>query len=163
MRSESWDILTGRYTILKDYVSVIRPKVGVSAVFRFETEPGRQAQVDWADLGFVELDGTKRRLYCFTMILGYSRAGYAEFTLSTDASSLIRCHLNAFEYFGGCPEEILYDNMKQVVVKRALRTGESEWNTLFKDFYEYYGFIPRLCRPYRPQTKGKIENTVKVC
>lgn len=74
---------------------------------------------------------------------------------------MIKCHLNAFQYFGGYPREILYDNMKQVVVKRALKTSESEWNVLFKDFYEYYGFTPRLCRPYRPQTKGKIENTVK--
>jgi hypothetical protein len=51
--------------------------------------------------------------------------------------------------------------MKQVVVKRALKPSESEWNVLYWDFCEYYGFIPRLCRPYRPQTKGKIENVVK--
>ncbi len=59
------------------------------------------------------------------------------------------------------PQEILYDNMKQVVINRALKASESEWNALFKDFYEYYGFTPRLCRPYRPQTKGKIESVVK--
>jgi hypothetical protein len=68
--------------------------------------------------------------------------------------------LNAFEYFGGFTQEILYDNMKQVVIKRALKSSDSEWNSQFEDFFKCFGFIPRLCRPYRPQTKGKIENTV---
>jgi len=73
---------------------------------------------------------------------------------------LIKCHVNAFRYFGGYTKEILYDNMKQVVIARALKSTDSEWNTKFEDFFKHYGFIPRLCRPYRPQTKGKIENTV---
>jgi hypothetical protein len=68
--------------------------------------------------------------------------------------------LNAFEYFGGFTQEILYDNMKQVVIKRALKSSDSKWNSQFEDFFKCFGFIPRLCRPYRPQTKGKIENTV---
>jgi len=94
------------------------------------------------------------------MILGYSRMRYVEFTLSTDTSTLLQCHLSAFQYFGGCTQEILYDNMKQVVIKRALKSSDSEWNLQFEDFFKYYGFIPRLCRPYRPQTKGKIESTI---
>ena len=111
-------------------------------------------------LGKVEVDGKIKKLFFFSMILGYSRMRYVEFTLSTDTSTLIQCHLNAFQYFGGCTQEILYDNMKQVVIKRALKSSDSEWNSLFEDFFKYYGFIPRLCRPYRPQTKGKIENTI---
>jgi hypothetical protein len=94
------------------------------------------------------------------MVLGYSRMRYVEFTLSTDTPTLIQSHLNAFQYFGGCTQEILYDNMKQVVIKRALKSSDSEWNSMFEDFSKHYGFIPRLCRPYRPQTKGKIENTI---
>lgn len=152
---------SGGYTIVKDFIRTVRPKLGVPAVLRFETSPGLQAQVDWAELARIEMDGSLRKLYCFTMILGYSRTRYAELTLSIDTPTLIRCHLNAFEYFGGIPEEILYDNMKQVVIKRALQPRDSEWNGLFRDFFEYHGFVPRLCRPYRPQTKGKIESTVK--
>src|SRR5690606_26878908 len=110
--------------------------------------------------GYVEIDGTQRKLYCFTMILGYSRMRYAEFTLQVDVHTLIRCHLNAFQYFGGYPQEILYDNMKQIVLKRGLKSSDSDWNSKFEDFFTHYGFVPRLCRPYRPQTKGKIENTV---
>jgi len=150
----------GKYTIVKDYVRETRPKVGVPAVYRYETKPGVQAQVDWAECGYVEIDGTQRKLYCFTMVLGYSRMRYAEFTLRIDVHTLIRCHLNAFQYFGGYPQEILYDNMKQIVLKRGLKSSDSDWNSKFEDFFTHYGFVPRLCRPYRPQTKGKIENTV---
>src|SRR3989337_3141585 len=68
--------------------------------------------------------------------------------------------MNAFRYFGGYTKEILYDNMKQVVMKRALISTESDWNSKFEDFFKHYGLLPHLCRPYRPQTKGKIENNV---
>src|SRR5664280_433246 len=138
----------------------VRPKQGVPAVLRYETKPGIQAQVDWGELGTIEVDGKLKKLFCFNMILGYSRMRCVEFTLSMDTPTLIQCHLNAFEYFGGYTQEILYDNMKQVVIKRALKVSDSEWNSQYEDFFRHYGFIPRLCRPYRPQTKGKIENTV---
>jgi len=90
----------------------------------------------------------------------YSRMRYIEYTLSIDVYTLIQCHLNAFRYFGGYTKEILYDNMKQIVIARALKSSDSEWNTKYEDFFRHYGFIPRLCRPYRAQTKGKIENNV---
>jgi transposase len=151
---------TGKYTIVKDFVREIRPQLGVSAIYRYETKPGKQAQVDWGECGYIEIDEKTLKLYCFTMVLGYSRMRYAEFTLSIDATTLIQCHLNAFNYFGGYPEEILYDNMKQVVLKRASKSTDSEWNPVFEQFFMHFGFIPRLCRPYRPQTKGKIESTV---
>lgn len=151
---------TGKYTIVKDYVREARPKVGVPAVYRYETKPGVQAQVDWAECGYIDIDGSRRKLYCFTMVLGYSRMRYAEFTLRIDVHTLIQCHINAFQYFGGYAHEILYDNMKQIVLKRGLKSSESDWNPKFEDFFTHYGFVPRLCRPYRPQTKGKIERTV---
>jgi len=151
---------TGKYTIVKDFIRKVRPTSGVPAVYRFETEPGKQAQVDWSECGRIEIDGKIQKLYCFNMVLGYSRMTYAEFTLSIDATTLIQCHLNAFSFFQGYPEEILYDNMKQIVIKRAIKSSETDWNSQFEQFFRHYGFIPRLHRPYRPQTKGKIENTV---
>jgi transposase len=151
---------TGKYTIVKDFVRKVRPKSGVCAIYRYETRPGKQGQVDWGECGYIEIDDKTLKLYCFTIVLGYSRMRYAEFTLSIDAATLIQCHLNAFNYFGGYPEEILYDNMKQVVLRRASKPANSEWNPEFEQFFRHFGFIPRLCRPYRPQTKGKIENTV---
>ena len=94
------------------------------------------------------------------MILGYSRMRYIEFVSDMSTSTLIRCHINAFRYFGGYPQEILYDNMKQVVIKRLLKQSESELNKQFEDFAGFYGYKPILCRPYRGQTKGKVERTV---
>ena len=151
---------TGKYTIVKDFIRKVRPEYGVVAVLRYETKPGVQSQVDWSEFGRIEIDGKTKKLYCFNMILGYSRMRYIEFTLNIDVTTLIKCHLNAFRYFGGCTDEILYDNMKQVVIHRALKSPDSTWHSKFEDFYKYCGFIPRLCRPYRPQTKGKIENTI---
>ncbi len=151
---------TGKCTIVKDFVRKVRPEYGVQAVLRYETKPGVQAQVDWSEFGKVDIDGKTPKLYCFNMILGYSRMRYIEFTLSIDVYTLIQCHLNAFRYFGGYTEKILYDNMKQVVIRRAMISTESEWNSKFEDFVKHYGFLPHLCRPYRAQTKGKIENNV---
>ena len=150
----------GGKTIVKDFVQKVRPQNRINAILRYETKQGVQAQVDWGELGTIEIDGKVKKIFCFNMILGYSRMRYVECTLSIDTPTLIQCHMNAFGYFGGITQEILYDNMKQVVIKRALKSSESKWNPQFEDFFKCFGFIPRLCRPYRPQTKGKIENTV---
>lgn len=150
----------GKCTIVKDYIRSIRPQASVPAVLRYETKPGAQTQVDWGECGRIEDDGRVRKAYCFSTVLGYSRMRYVEFTLSTDVYTLIQCHLHAFEYFGGCTEEILYDNIKTVILKRALRAGDHQWNPKFEDFFRHHGFVPRLCKPYCPQTKGKVENSI---
>ena len=107
------------------------------------------------------MDGKRRKLYAFSMILGYSRMRYAEFTTDISTESVIKMHLNAFAFFGGFTDAILYDNLKQVVIDRKLKAPESRFNQKFMDFAEYYGIVIRLCYPYRPETKGKIENTIK--
>ena len=151
-----------KYTIVREYVSSKKTSLSERATIRFETIPGLQGQVDW---GFFENYKVKeneeyKKLYCFLMILGYSRTRYIEFVTDMTTSTLIRCHISAFRYYGGYPEEILYDNMKQVVVKRLLKQEDSELNRQFEDFAGFYGFKPILCRPYRGQTKGKVERTV---
>lgn len=151
------------YTIVKDYVSSKKKDLNSKATIRFETVPGLQGQVDW---GFFENyrvyeDGEYQKLYRFLMILGYSRNRYIEFVTDMSTETLIQCHINAFHFFGGYPKEILYDNMKQVVIKRLLKQSESEMNPKFMDFAGFYGFKPILCRPYRGQTKGKVERTVR--
>jgi len=151
-----------KYTIVREYVSSKKTDLNNKATVRFETMPGLQAQVDWAyfeNYRVVE-NGVSKKLYCFLMILGYSRMRYIEFVKDMSTTTLIRCHINAFRYFGGYPEEILYDNMKQVVVKRLLKQKDSTLNSQFEDFAGFYGFKPILCRPYRGQTKGKVERTV---
>lgn len=151
---------TGRYSTVKNYIYTIRPKLRGQAVLRYETKPGVQSQVDWAECYHIDEDGQTRKVYCFSMILGYSRMRFVVFTFSIDVYTFIQCHLRAFEYFGGYTQEILYDNIKQIIVKRAIKPKDHTWNAKFEDFFNYYGFIPRLCKPCNPQTKGKIENSI---
>lgn len=152
-----------QYTIVRQYVATRKADLNEKATVRFETMPGLQGQVDW---GFFENykaleNGEYKKLYCFLMTLGYSRMRYIEFVTDMSTTTLIKCHINAFRYVGGYPQEILYDNMKQVVVKRMMKQSESELNKQFEDFAGFYGYKPILCRPYRGQTKGNVERTVR--
>ncbi len=151
---------TGKETILKDYLRGVRPNPVTLAEIRYETKPGVQAQVDWSDCIYVIPDGNRRKTYCFSMILGYSRMRYVEFCTTTDLNTFLKCHQNAFEYFGGVTQEVLYDNIKVVVMKRKYPSTASEFHSVFVDFRDHYGFIAYLCRPYRAKTKGKIERAI---
>jgi transposase len=150
----------GGYTILTDWLRPQRESARTVAVRRFETPIGHQAQVDWGHLGSIEIDGNARQLWGFTITLGYSRAMMAEAALDQTLGTLLRMHEEAFRQLGGVPEEILYDRMKTVWLRTDER-GEIVWHPVFLDFARYWGFRPRLCRPYRAQTKGKIESGVK--
>lgn len=126
-------------------------------MIRFETEPGFQAQVDWKECGYRFVDGKRRKLYAFVMTLGYSRMLFVRYTTDMKSATLLACHIKAFEYFGGIPEEILYDNMKTAFVF----DGEV-WRpaTRLAAFACHYRFIPRRCRVRRPETKGKVERSI---
>ena len=160
IREQGFD---GGHSIVREYVRNKKEQLDEKATMRFETMPGLQGQMDWAFFGdhTVLEDGKLKKQYCFLFILGYSRARYIEFVTDMSTNTLIRCHANAFRYCGGYPEEILYDNMKQVVIKRLLKQEDSTLNRQFEDFAGFYGFRPVLCRPYRGQTKGKVERTVQ--
>jgi len=142
----------GKLTILKDFLRTFRKKEE-KPIQRYETEPGEQMQVDW-----VVLRRGANPLSAFIGVLGHSRKSYTEFTQSEDELTLLRCHQNAFEYFGGVPKKVLYDNMKTVVIERdKYGKGNHGFQKTFLDFSKHYGFSPKLCHPYRPQTKGKVE------
>ena len=94
------------------------------------------------------------------MTMGCSRPCYMEMVSRADAAAFIQCHVNAFEYLYGMPWLCLYDKAKVV----TLRWDEEKhpiWNRRILDFALRVGFEVRLCRPYRAQTKGKIESGVK--
>ena len=151
----------GSYSLVKKHCRSLRKDRQILAVYRYETDPGKQSQVDFGEFGYINMDGKRRKLYAFSMILGYSRMRYVEFTTDISTRNVIRLHLNAFRFFGGYTDTILFDNMKQVVLERRIPSSESRFNAEFMNFAEYYGIIVRLCFPYRAQTKGKIENTIK--
>jgi transposase len=150
----------GGITILKDYLAPFRPpSVKMEpAVRRFETPPGRQAQMDWGFMNYKARNGQMRKVACFVMVLGHSRTRYIEFSRRCDSASLLRCMLNAFEYFGGVPEVVLTDRMKTVII--STDHGKPIWHEPFERFATDMRFIPKVCRPRRPQTKGKVERLV---
>jgi transposase len=149
----------GGVTLIREFLHPLRPAVPV-VTERFETEPGQQAQVDWAACGRIWYRDRLRSLSSFTMTLGYSLRQYLGFTVSEDMETFQRCHIDAFRYFCGVPSEILYDNLKTAVDHRG-PDGQVVWNKRFRDFADYYGFVPLACQPYRAQTKGKVENGIR--
>lgn len=151
---------SGSYSTVKQFIKPLRDsQVRLEKAYeRFETSPAKQAQVDWGT-SQVMIAGQPTRIQVFVMVLGYSRAIFAWFTTNQKFESLIEGHMRAFEWFGGISQEILYDNMKTVVDGR--NCGKVTLNKAFVDFADFQGFTPRLCEPYRPQTKGKVESGVK--
>jgi transposase len=147
----------GGLSILKEFTYPYRQRRR-EPVVRFETPPGRQAQADWSGLGRHLLGDGQRTPQLFVMVLGYSRTLYAEAVCRADLPSFLACHARAFAYFGGVPEEVLYDNAKVVVLER-LADGP-RYNPGLLDFAGRYSFAPRLCRPYRARTKGKVERSI---
>lgn len=150
----------GGVSLVKSFVQPHRAARTSQTTVRFETEPGQQAQVDWAYFGMIWHQGRQMRLYGFAMTLGWSRAMYLEFTVSSDTTWFLRCHLHAFRYLGGVPHEVLHDNLKSAVLNRD-NNGAIHWNPRYLDFANYYGFVPHACQPYRPQTKGKVERGIR--
>jgi transposase len=150
----------GKESKVREFVHERRPDKEPVGSVRFETAPGEQGQVDWGSFGFITHQGRTYRLYAFVMTLGWSRASYLRFTISSDTTWFIRCHLHAFAYLGGVPKRLLYDNLKSVVLRRDAE-DVIQWNPRFLDFADVAGFSPQACKPYRPQTKGKVENGVK--
>ena len=144
----------GGVAMLRRYLRTLRPHREPEPLIRFETEPGRQMQVDWIEFRRAKAN----RLAAFVATLGFSRSSYVEFVDNERLETLLGCHERALEFFGGVTLEILYDNMKTVVIDRdAYGEGKHRYQAAFLDFSRHYGFIPRLCRPYRARTKGKVE------
>lgn len=114
-------------------------------------------QVDWGELLY-EQDGQIRQLYRFTAVLGYSRMRFVCFSKRGDTPALIRCIMQACEYFEGRPTTILTDRMTSVLLQMDGKTPL--WNAQFADFLAAIGVTARVCRPYTPQTKGKIERRI---
>jgi transposase len=131
----------------------IRPRPKDEPLIRFETAPGEQMQVD-----FVVFRRGGQRLFAFVATLGYSRMSFVRFVEDESWPTLRACLEAAFGYFGGVPREVLFDNMKTVVLERnAYGRGRHRLHPGLLALSRDLGFAVRLCRPYRAKTKGKVE------
>jgi transposase len=147
----------GGYTQLKAFVRRVRPTPPAEPVVRFETPAGRQAQVDFARFRFAW--GVR---YALLVVLGYSRLLWCRFYPRQDMATLIDGLEEAFVYFGGVPQELRFDQMKAVITRDLrLEGGALVRNAEFLRFAAHWRFTPRACRPYRAQTKGKVERPVR--
>lgn len=148
----------GGSTTVKDFVREVRPMPAPIFERRFETPPGRQAQVDFAHFRvcFTDQPDRDRVIWLFSMVLGFSRYLFARFVPGQGLDEVVRGHLAAFAAFDGVPKEILYDRMKTAVTGDD-QDGAVIFNKMLVDLACHHGFTPRACRPYRAKTKGKVE------
>ena len=149
----------GGQTAVKDFLRTVRPSPAPGFEVRFETPPGRQAQVDFAHFRttFTDEPGPERVVWLFSLVLGHSRMLWGRFVLQQDMQTLLRCHAAAFEALGGTPVEILYDRMRTVFSREDPEAGHIVYNRTLLEFARHYGYLPKACRAYRAKTKGKVE------
>ena len=149
---------SGGYTAVTDFLRDERPRSAPGFEVRFETAPGEQGQVDFAQFQVVFADEptTPRIVWLFSMVLGFSRLIWARFVMHQDLPTVLRCHVAAFDALGGAPRELLYDRMKTAVIRDGERDG-IVYNRALIDLARHYGFHPKACQPYRAKTKGKVE------
>lgn len=153
----------GKYGIVNKYVSGMKKSIINNLTVRFETIKGYQSQVDWKEkLKLHDVNGNEYIVSIFLIVLGYSRYKYIELTFNQTQESLFKCLRNAFEYFGGVTEEILFDNMKTIVDHTKSTYTEIILNSKATQFAKDAGFEIVTCRPYRPRTKGKVETLAKI-
>jgi transposase len=154
IRSAGYD---GGYTQLKQYVRQIRPRSIEEAVQRFETPAGFQGQVDFATFNL-----PWGRRYALVVVLGYSRLLWLRFFPRQNMQALFCGLESAFAAFGGVPQELLFDQMRAVVIgDDRLSNGALVLNAEFLRFAAHWDFRPRACRPYRAKTKGKVERPIR--
>ena len=150
----------GSYETVKRFVRPLRAaeQAAERATVRFETPPGQQSQIDWGQAR-IHFRSRPVILHVFILTLGYSRRSFHEPCLGETLSQFLDAHERAFDYFGGHTREHLYDRPRTVCQLGG--DGRVVWNATFKQFADYWGFEPHLCRAYRAQTKGKVEAGVK--
>ena len=147
----------GGYGRVREYVGTARPRDPVEVAVRFETPPGRQGQVDF---GTFTLPWGRR--HALLVVLGYSRLLWLRFYARQTMNVLIDGLEGAFDRFGGVPRELLFDQMRSVVLSdERAGGGDLALNAEFLRFAAHWGFTVRSCRPYRAQTKGKVERPIR--
>ena len=149
----------GEVRTLRTYVAGVRPRAAREAYLRVSTLPGEQAQIDWAHVGKVRVQGGERPLWAFVMVLSWSRAMWGEFVFDMTVHSLRRSLARAAEYFGGNTRQWLFDNPKTVVLSRH---GDAvRFHPRLLDVSSHYCVSLRLCTVRKPNQKGRVERAIR--
>ena len=134
----------GSYSTLKSFLRELRPPLHAPFSQRFETPPGEQAQVDFAEfkVQFTDEPGVIRKVWLFSLVLGHSRWLWGRFESSQNLQTVVRCNISAFDAMGGAPEEILYDRIKTAVIGED-DAGIVTYNTSLVALLNHYGARPK--------------------
>lgn len=150
---------TGSYGSVIRFIHSLAPAVA-DAVVRIETEPGRQAQVDFGSVGKMwdPVRKLMRAAYCFVMTLCWSRHMFVRFVFDQRIPTWLECHSLGFEFFGGVVGEVVIDNLKAAILQARL--DDPKLSEPYARFAQLYGFLVHPCRPRTPEHKGKVESGV---
>jgi transposase len=137
----------------------LRPAPPSAAYLRLATLPGEVAQVDWGSFGAIRIGRGTRPLSAFVLVLGYSRAIHAVFTLDQTLESFLRGHVEAFQTWPGVARTLVYDNLRSAVLERA---GTAiRFHPRLLELAGHYHFAPRPCTQGRGNEKGKVERQIQ--
>ena len=137
----------------------LRPQATTHVYRRVVTLAGEQAQVDWGTFGTVRIGHGTRAVSGFVMVLGYSRALFALFTLDQTLESFLRGHVAAFEALGGSARTLVYDNLRSAVLDR--RGTAIQFHPRLLELAGHYHFAPRPCTPARGNENAYAERFVR--
>ena len=152
---------------VRTYVKELRenyhiPKVLHTRTFEsiIDLPMGKQMQVDFGELKVKSSEGAFVKLYAIAFVLSHSRYKYIEWQIRPFTTrDVLRGHENAFEYYGGITEEIVYDQDKLIAV------SENGGDIIFTEEFQAYktnrNFRVYLCKKADPESKGKVESVVK--
>jgi transposase len=149
---------TGSVVQLRRVVHTLRPTATPTVYRRLTTLMGEEAQVDWGAFGSIRIGHGVRPLSGFVMVLSYSRAVWALFTLDQTLESFLRGHVEAFEAWPGVARTLVYDNLRSAVLER--QGSAIRFHPRLLELAGHYHFAPRPCTPGRANEKGKVERQI---
>lgn len=147
----------GGYSNFNKYIknNHLKPTAKSKGHPRFETPPGKQAQVDWKeDVKLISKYNEEFIINVFSYKLGNSRYCHFEYKKHRTQQDVFDSLIKAFKETGGVPKEILFDNMRTVV---DIVDNRRRINTKMQAFADDFGFKISLCKPRKSYTKGKVE------
>ena len=148
-----------RYNSVKRFVRSLRKK-DPKRYDRLEFLPGEEAQVDYGTGALTRTaNGKYRRPRLFVMTLKYSRRSFRKVVWKSSKEIWAQLHEEAFRYFGGCPQYVVLDNLKEGVIKPDIY--EPELNPVYAELLSYYGVVADPCRVADPNRKGTVENAIQ--
>lgn len=152
-----------KYPELDAYFKKSKNKINSQSLMRFETEPGEQAQLDWKEsINFTLSTGEVIEVNIFVLILSYSRFRIFKLSLTKSQEILLNFLTESFEAIKGVPKVLITDNMKTVMDSPRTKYTKGKVNDRFANFAKDFGFNLKPCIAGRPNTKGKVEATMKL-